>query len=276
VFWLFPKTGLAPYDSFPHHTFTVFLFSIICILVISPFTKPKPASELQGVNWDKSALTIPESERSLNRGLRDFRLWWLIMVLVITTLYVLTYSRANKTQWLEAENQNYTTTGSGKATVQHRSEVSGFNLWTGQKSPQVLFQPAAAGDAITFRLPVKQAGPHRIAAMVTRGPYYGTFTASVNDSPSTITLNRTVAGAEERTFVIQHPQTREYDANTTGTPDKFGAPQGRTVIDRIDLGVFPLDSTNNKLTFKLSKQAAVPGKSFIGIDQLMITPTRED
>jgi SSS family solute:Na+ symporter len=273
VFWIFPKTFLAPYSSFPHHTFMVFVFSILCVIVISFFTQPKSDAELKGVIWESSALRVPEAERPLNRGLRDFRLWWILMVLTIATLWGLTYSRADHTKWLEAERLNYQVTG-GSATLQKRSSVKNFNLWTGSGSQQVLFKPQQPGGSITFDLPVKEAGVYRIAAVVTKAPGYGSFSASVNGTSSTIHYNVTLPGKEPKTFNVEHRSAPVFAADTANAPDLIHSVTGQTVIDRIEMDPSQLKAGTNRVSFTLAG-AATAGTGFIGVDQIIITPHKE-
>lgn len=278
VLYLFPKTGLAPYDSFPHHTFVVFALSILITIVFSFFTTPKPAAQLKDVTWDKSALKVPEAEKPLNRGYRDFRLWWTLMMFVIISMYVMTYTRANQTLWLEAEIQPHTTTAGAIAAPQSRTEAAAtgtdFNLWTGKSNRQLLFTGTGTGDEITFDLPIKEAAEYRVAVVITKGPDYGAFSARVNDSPATISHNITTHGDAPRSFVVTPHETQTFDANTSNTEPLLGEAPGRTVIDRLELGIHNLSPEQNKLTFRLEPGAL--DAPHIGIDQIMITPVKEN
>jgi len=268
-FIVFPKTFLAPYDSFPHHTFMVFVLSILCVIGISLFTRPKPEEELQGVIWDKSALRLPEDERARYGGIRDFRLWWAIMVLIIVGLYAYVNSRVNGATWFEAEKLNYKALG-GSAVAQPRKEVKDFNLWTGQGAKQILFTATSNADALHITLPVTEAGRYRIAAMVTRGPSYGNFTATVNGTTATMTQIKTTAGGVgEPTYKVQRQQTTVYDANTSGTDGEFGAAGGRHVIDRVELGVFDLKAGDNNIVFNIANTISGSADR-LGVDQIIL------
>ena len=54
-----------------HHTFAVFVMSAVTLIVLSFFTQPKTAEQLQGVIWTTSALGVLEHEREKYRGLRS-------------------------------------------------------------------------------------------------------------------------------------------------------------------------------------------------------------
>ncbi len=272
VMYLFATPLLKPFNSFPHHTFAVFLLTIILVVVLSFFTPRKSEAELKGVLWNKSALTIPEEERKLNKGLRDFRLWWALMILVISGLYILTYSRANKTVWLEGEKLQHQVDGGGSARIQSRDEMKNFTMWT--NSSQLLFKPVSDGDIVRLTVPAKAAGHYKISAVVTRGPEYGRFTASVNGTTATITRKITEA-TPDNPFTVSSQRATIYDANTSGTSSHYGAAPDRHVVDRLELGTFDLIQGRNSLAFtSVGIPGAKPG--VIGVDQVIITPVEED
>lgn len=272
-FVIFPKTFLAPYDSFPHHTFMVFVLSMLCVVVLSLFTKPKPAEELKGVIWDASALRLQPQERALNGGLRDFRLWWAVMILVIVAMYAFVNARAGGTKWYEAEKLEYRATGEATASILQRRDVKDFNLWTGPGAKQVLLTPGAGPGALQFQIPVEKAGEYRLAAVVTRGPGYGRFTVSVNGTTATIETLTTRPGRDGEQYMVERRKTQVYDAETSGIEGEFGARPGRHVVDRIDLGTFALRQGINELTFR-SDDTAPDGQKQIGVDQIIVAPPR--
>lgn len=276
VKYLFKIDALRPYDSFAHHTFVVFLFSMILLVALSMITKPKSAEELKDVIWNKSALNLPPEEKRLNRGIRDFRLWWLLMILTITTLYVITYSRANNTEWLEAEKQKFATLTPGSARIQHRNDLktdnpdavkANFTMWT--NSRQLLFTPASTTDTLTITFPAEKAGNHTVAIVVSRGPGYGSFSAQVNGTPADIAHN--VTHADGTKFIVNTNHSATYDANTSSGPSLLNAPAGRQVMDRLNLGNFPLTEGDNTITFT----PTVDKPGLIGVDQIVLTPVKE-
>ena len=255
--------ALALADSFTHHTFVVFVLSVVLIIVLSLFTKPKSAEELKGVIWDTSALRVPEHEKHLNRGWRNFVIWWGLMVAIILTLYVVTNSRSVATSWTEAEQLERSTPGGGSARIQLRKELKGFNLWTGAK--QVLFQPAKQGDTIRFALPVKRSGRYELAAVVTQGPGYGKFTVKVDGSVAKIGYNETKALPGKRAFMLSRREVDVYDAGASG---ERGAAPGY-VVRRVSLGAFTLNEGTLRVEFV--SEAGDSGAGSIGVDQLMLT-----
>lgn len=258
---LFRLPAMRPYDSFTHHTFAVFVISILLLIALSLFTRPKPREELQGVIWDTSALRVPEKEKSLNRGLRNLTLWWAVMCGIIIALYIATNSRAAGTTWLEAEEVSYSSSIAGAVRLQSRKELKGFNLWTG--SSQVLFSPRRDGDSISFELPVSKSGRYAIAAVVTQGPHYGKFSARVDGRDALISYHQTNQRPGGRGFDLVALKSPVFDA---GSPD---GSEGKHVVRRIGLGTH--DLSEGAVTITFSAVDARPGRAAVGVDQLMLT-----
>lgn len=269
-YYIFKLPGMVPYDSFTHHTFVVYLFSVVLVIVLSLFTKPKPKEELRDVIWDASALRVPEKERPLNRGLRNFALWWGLMVVTILGLYIATNARAGGTLWLEAESVAHTTSAGGEARLQARQELESFNLWTG--ATQVLFEPSGSGDWIRWELPVEADGRYEVAAVVTEGPDYGQFGAAVDGQDAEIGYVRTTVGDRGR-FRVEEITAPVFDARIRNN-GLFGANGGkdqsqRHVVRRITLGSYALKKGTVPLTFTAVDVQGDGAK--IGVDQLMLT-----
>ena len=272
VFVIFPGFAfLQPYDNFMHHTFTVFVLSVILLVVVSLFTKPKPRRELEGVIWTKSAFGILADEKSRYRGIRSLPLWWAVMVLIIVSLYVYTNSRGAQTQVMEAEELEYIIPDSATVGLQARQELEDFNLWTG--SGQVLFTPGSPGDAITFRLPIDRAGQYRIAAIVTRGPSYGRFRVTLDGKEAQISYpvsRRTPQGDIE----ISYAKDSVFDSRRVAGKEPSAADRssiaGAHVVQRLSLGEFMLEAGPHLVGFEAID--LLEAGSQIGVDQLIVTP----
>jgi len=278
VFVLFPKVPLLqPYDNFMHHTLTVFIFSVISLVILSLFTKPKPIEQLKGVIWTTSALGVAEGEKGQHRRFKSLGMWWFLMVGTIAGLYLFTYLKSSGTDWLEAEDVAYTTTEKATARIQPRNELAGkekFNLWTGRG--QVLFTPSIAGDRITFELPIKKAGHYRIEALITAGTDYGKFSVTVGGVDALITYSVTEVSGEGKYSVVPKENTF-FDAgrilgdeNDNQISDSIA---GEHVVQRIGLGVFSLNEKTVSVSF-IAKDIQ-DGNSLIGIDQFMLTREKE-
>ena len=272
VFVIFPGFAfLQPYDNFMHHTFTVFVLSVILLVVVSLFTKPKPRRELEGVIWTTSALGILADEKSRYRGIRSLPLWWVVMVLIIVNLYVYTNSRGAQMQVMEAEELEYIIPDSATAGLQARQELEDFNLWTG--SGQVLFTPGSPGDAITFRLPIDRAGRYRIAAMVTRGPSYGRFRVTLDGKEAQISypVSRLTPQGD---IEISYAEGPAFDSRRVAGQESSAAGRssiaGAHVVQRLSLGEFMLEAGPHLVVFEAID--LLEAGSQIGVDQLIITP----
>jgi hypothetical protein len=268
VFVVFPNLSyLQPYDNFMHHTFAVFLLSLLTLVVVSFFTKPKTREELKGVIWTSSALGILEHEKGKYRGLRSLPMWWAAMVITIGTLYAYTHSRAGNTELLEAEALQYRIPPSSAVRVQARQELDDFNLWTGLG--QILFSPSRRGERLTFQIPISEGGLYRIAAIVTRGPSYGAFRVEVNRQEAELSFLETELTPEGEFKVVER-HTRVFDAirrpsGSSTQVERVGI-AGAHVVQRITLGDFQLEEGSHRLTFE-----SVDPRN-IGVDQFMITP----
>lgn len=272
VFVIFPGFAfLQPYDNFMHHTFTVFVLSVILLVVVSLFTKPKSRRELEGVIWTRSAFGILADEKSRYRGIRSLPLWWAVMVLIIVRLYVYTNSRGAQTQVMEAEELEYSIPDSATAGLQARQELEDFNLWTG--SGQVLFTPGSPGDAITFRLPIDRAGRYRIAAVVTRGPSYGRFRVTLDGKEAQISypVSRLTPQGD---IEISHAKGPAFDPRRVAGKEPSAADRssiaGAHVVQRLSLGEFMLEAGPHLVGFEAID--LLEAGSRIGVDQLIITP----
>ena len=237
--------------------------------MLSFFTQPKTAEQLQGVIWTTSALGVLEHEREKCRGLRSLRLWWALMVLAIGSLYFVFFVFGSRVDVFEAENMGFTNSGSGAARLQQKTELADFNLWTGKG--QLLFTPTESGDSITFNLPIEQEGRYELAALVTKGPDYGRFRISVNDRLLPITYS--VTRAAEGSYQVVREQVSIFDDTIApageqqpgGLRDSIAADH---VVERLDLGELDLDKGNVPNT--LTAVEVRPEQRLIGIDQWIV------
>jgi hypothetical protein len=264
---------LQPYDNFMHHTFVVFVLSCLLLIIVSVFTKPKPAEELVGVVWTKSALGVAESEKGKYRGFKSLKLWWILMVLTIAGLYLYTNSKGSNTDWHEAENMPYSVSEGAEVRIQPRSEISAderFNLWTGKG--QLLFEPTQSDQSITFDIPVKKAGFYKIDTLVTVAPKYGKFIVEINGQPATISFPD-IQVSEDGEYTSEIVKKDSFDAievtrdrKSNGIKDSIA---GSYTVQRISLGVYESTGDNIRISF-ISKDNKEDG-SLIGIDQFMVT-----
>jgi SSS family solute:Na+ symporter len=79
---------LTPYkQAYQHSALLTWTFSMIVMIVTSLLTAPPSAEKTSGIIWNRSYLTLPESERLKYSGWKDFRVWWLLFVLSVLSIY---------------------------------------------------------------------------------------------------------------------------------------------------------------------------------------------
>ncbi len=268
-FVLFPRIEvLRPYDNFMHHTFATFLMSTVLLLVLSLFTRRKTDEELKGVIWTRSAFGFLESEKERNRGPRNLTFWWALMVIVIVSCYAVTQHYGSGTVLAEAEEVPHETSGTGTVLVQTRAELAvaeRFNLWTG--GGQVLFSPSAAGEALTFEVPIPETGVYRMAVMLTAGADYGRISVRVDGRPTEISLVKTTIENAGGRCRVEHVTLAIFDA---GSHDKDDADNlaysiaGQHIVRRVGLGEMRLTAPVTRVVFR-----SLDGGR-IGVDQFIL------
>ena len=270
-FVLFPGIdALRPYDNFMHHTFVTFIFSIMFLVVVSLFTRRKTDEELKGVIWTRSALGLLESEKAQNRGPRNLTVWWALMAVTIISLYIFTHLQGSGTLLIEAETLIYEGQTSANAVLQTRDDLAKtekFNLWTG--TGQVLYKPDAAGEEITFHIPVRVSGKYRIAAMLTAGIDYGILTVNIDGNPVEMTTREMVFQQEVGADRITSISRTDFDAGKArkaGTTRAEYSIAGDHVVRRVGLGVVEVTTSTIEITIRSENGG------YIGIDQFIMTP----
>ena len=78
---------LRPYDNWLNRTFIVWATCMLLIVVVSYMTAPPDADRIRGMIWSRESARLPESERALDRGVRNLFFWWLAFVAIIASLY---------------------------------------------------------------------------------------------------------------------------------------------------------------------------------------------
>jgi SSS family solute:Na+ symporter len=57
------------------------------MIVTSLVTAPPPAEKVDGIIWNRSYLSLPADEQQRYGGWRDFRLWWVLFVGSVLSIY---------------------------------------------------------------------------------------------------------------------------------------------------------------------------------------------
>ncbi len=70
-----------------HRAFFTWCFCVLTIAVVSYFTAPEPAEKVEPILWSRRYAQLPEEERRRYRGWKDFRIWWMLFVGIILSIY---------------------------------------------------------------------------------------------------------------------------------------------------------------------------------------------
>jgi len=78
---------LGRFNTFNHRALAAWIFCMSVMILTSLLTAPPPKEKLEGIIWNKSYLSLPADERQKYRGLKDWRLWWLLFVGIVLAIY---------------------------------------------------------------------------------------------------------------------------------------------------------------------------------------------
>jgi SSS family solute:Na+ symporter len=78
---------LGRFNTFNHRALAAWIFCMGVMITTSLVTAPPPTEKVAGIIWNKSYLSLPPDERQKYRGLRDWRIWWLLFVCTILSIY---------------------------------------------------------------------------------------------------------------------------------------------------------------------------------------------
>src|SRR5438552_917260 len=83
--WRFKLLG--SYNTFNHRAVVSWIFCMLVMVTVSLLTAPPPKEQIESIVWNKSFLSLPPEERQKYRGLKDWRIWWLLMVGIVLSIY---------------------------------------------------------------------------------------------------------------------------------------------------------------------------------------------
>jgi len=78
---------LGRFNTFNHRALAAWIFCMCVMITTSLLTAPPPREQIQGIIWNKSYLSLPEAEQKRYRGLKDWRIWWLLFVGTVLSIY---------------------------------------------------------------------------------------------------------------------------------------------------------------------------------------------
>lgn len=262
IFPLIP--AFTPYDSFMHHTFVIFCLSVVTLVVISLFTRPRDRASLKGVIWSLSALHVEQGKGRQRKGLQSLGLWWVLMMMLIGGLYFFMNSRGNVADQIEAEEVELTCAEGATVQIDPRGTYENFTLWTGEG--QLKFTPQKTGDWIEFVLPVQQPGTYEVAMLVTKGTGYGRFSAQGPAGGLDIRYAITKSSSEAK-LDIQWQKTLVFDSSHINSDLETMPTNGQYRVQRVSLGAVVVEGDSFKLRI-VSDGDQAPGA--IGIDHFIL------
>jgi SSS family solute:Na+ symporter len=87
-FYLFRYVAwLTPYANYLHRAVISWAFCMIVMIVVSLLTAPPDAKKIEGMIWNWRYAALPASEQARYSGWRDLRLWWLIFIGIVLSIY---------------------------------------------------------------------------------------------------------------------------------------------------------------------------------------------
>lgn len=78
---------LGKYNTFNHRAIIAWLFCMAVMIVTSLLTTAPSEEKIKGIIWNKSFLQLPPEERARYRGLKDWRVWWVLFIGIVLAIY---------------------------------------------------------------------------------------------------------------------------------------------------------------------------------------------
>ncbi len=86
--YAFPHfAALRPYNTYQHPAFLSWVFCMGVMIVTSLMTAPPGPEKTTGIIWSARYAALPEDQRRRYSGLKDWRLWWLLFVGIVLSIY---------------------------------------------------------------------------------------------------------------------------------------------------------------------------------------------
>ncbi|MDO8538810.1 MAG: sodium:solute symporter [Opitutaceae bacterium] len=98
--WIFPNVALlAPYNTYLHRALLAWMFCMTVMIVVSLLTAPPAPEKTTGIIWSRKYAALPAAEQARYHGWRDFRIWWLLFVVIVLFIYGFFLWRRIKHPW---------------------------------------------------------------------------------------------------------------------------------------------------------------------------------
>jgi SSS family solute:Na+ symporter len=79
---------LTPYkQAYQHSALVTWIFCMAVMIITSLVTTPPLPERVDDIIWNRSYLSLPPAERERYGGWKDFRVWWLLFVLSVLSIY---------------------------------------------------------------------------------------------------------------------------------------------------------------------------------------------
>lgn len=86
-FYLFRLPAMAPYANYLHRAFISWVFCMLVMITTSLLTAAPPAEKTKGIIWSPRYAPLPREEQKRYSGWKDLRLWWLIFIGAVLSIY---------------------------------------------------------------------------------------------------------------------------------------------------------------------------------------------
>ncbi len=86
--WIFPNVSfLTPYNTYLHRALLAWIFCMTVMVTVSLLTRPPAPEKIKGIIWTREYASLPAELQRRYRGWKDFRIWWLLFVSIILSIY---------------------------------------------------------------------------------------------------------------------------------------------------------------------------------------------
>jgi SSS family solute:Na+ symporter len=86
-FYLFHLPALAPYANYLHRALVSWVFCMVVMIATSLLTRAPSLEKTKGIIWNIGYAPLPLGERRRYSGWKDLRLWWLIYIGAVLSIY---------------------------------------------------------------------------------------------------------------------------------------------------------------------------------------------
>ena len=79
--------SLKPYNAYQHRAIVTWIFCMGVMIIVSLLTAPPAPEKTAGIIWSRKYAALPPDEQRRYSGWKDFRIWWLLFVGIILSIY---------------------------------------------------------------------------------------------------------------------------------------------------------------------------------------------